>query len=61
VGADGVEIHAASGYIINQFLNSNSNTRTDAYGGSIENRCRWGRGHVCERKVKGGPVATSAT
>lgn len=40
VGADGVEIHGASGYIINQFLNSNANKRTDGYGGRIENRCR---------------------
>lgn len=41
VGADGVEIHGASGYLINQFLVQQSNQRTDAYGGSIENRCRF--------------------
>jgi len=40
-GADGVEIHGANGYLINQFISENSNTRTDAYGGSIENRARF--------------------
>lgn len=39
-GADGVEIHGASGYLLDQFLQDNSNHRTDAYGGSIENRAR---------------------
>ncbi len=39
-GFDGVEIHGANGYLLEQFLQSRSNQRSDHYGGSIENRCR---------------------
>lgn len=40
-GFDGVELHNANGYILDQFLQDVSNDRTDEYGGSIENRCRF--------------------
>jgi len=40
-GMDGVEIHGANGYLINQFIAPNANIRTDIYGGSIENRARF--------------------
>lgn len=57
-GFDGVEVHGANGYLLDQFLQDGSNKRTDHYGGSIENRARllleitdaaiavWGKGRV---------------
>ena len=57
-GFDGVEVHGANGYLLDQFLQDSTNKRTDAYGGSIENRARlmlevtdavvsvWGAGRV---------------
>jgi N-ethylmaleimide reductase len=57
-GFDGVEVHGANGYLLDQFLQDGSNKRTDNYGGSIENRARlllevvdattevWGKGRV---------------
>lgn len=66
-GFDGVEVHGANGYLLDQFLQDGSNKRTDAYGGSVENRARlllevtaavvavWGEGRV---GVRLGPSGT---
>jgi N-ethylmaleimide reductase len=69
-GFDGVELHAANGYIFDQFLQDGSNHRTDAYGGSLENRARllfetldavsavWGPGRVAVRLAPSGTYGT---
>jgi N-ethylmaleimide reductase len=69
-GFDGVEIHGANGYLLDQFLQDGSNKRTDAYGGSVENRARlllevteavvsvWGPGRVGVRIAPSGTWAS---
>ena len=58
-GFDGVQIHGANGYLIDQFLRDNANLRDDGYGGSIENRIRLMR-EVTERVASvAGPERTS--
>lgn len=54
-GADGVEVHMAHGYLINQFLSPLTNKRTDEYGGSFENRCRFAVETLRAVKQKVGP------
>jgi len=54
-GFDGVEIHSANGYLLDQFLQSKTNHRTDVYGGSIENRYRF-LGEVVDAVTKVFPV-----
>ena len=54
-GLDCVEIHGAHGYLIDQFLNEYTNHRTDEFGGSFENRCRFGRLVVENVRKKVGP------
>jgi len=69
-GFDGVEVHGANGYLLDQFLQDGVNKRTDAYGGPVENRARlllevveavvgvWGKGRVA---VRLGPSGTWAS
>lgn len=54
-GCDGVELHAAHGYLINQFLSPYTNKRTDEYGGSIENRLRFIAEIIAGIREKCGP------
>lgn len=51
LGFDGVEVHAANGYLLDQFLTEYTNVREDQYGGSIENRCRLSAGIL--RSIRG--------
>ncbi len=53
-GADGVEIHAGHGYLIEEFLSPRTNLRTDEYGGSLENRMRFISEIISEIKVRCG-------
>ncbi|HEX8613751.1 MAG TPA: alkene reductase [Telluria sp.] len=54
-GFDGVEIHAANGYLVNQFISTHANTRTDDYGGSLHNRLRFLREVVAAVAAVVGP------
>lgn len=58
-GFDGVQIHAANGYLIDQFLRDNANFRTDIYGGSVENRIRLLRQVTAAVAVEVGSVRTA--
>ncbi len=55
-GFDGVEIHSANGYLIDQFLQSKTNQRTDQYGGNLDNRCRFLR-EIVEAILRVWPTA----
>ena len=69
-GFDGVEVHSANGYLLDQFLQDNTNHRTDIYGGSLENRARllmevmeavvdvWGSDHVGVRLSPSGTFSS---
>jgi len=71
-GFDGVELHGANGYLLDQFLRNGANRRTDSYGGSIENRARfplevaeavigvWGPGRVGYRIAPNSPFNSMA-
>ncbi|WP_191488736.1 alkene reductase, partial [Pseudomonas sp. FEN] len=50
-GFDGVELHCANGYLVNQFISEHTNQRTDEYGGSLDNRLRFLR-EVCEATIR---------
>jgi 2,4-dienoyl-CoA reductase-like NADH-dependent reductase (Old Yellow Enzyme family) len=54
-GVDGVELHAASGYLLEQFLSPATNQREDAYGGSLENRVRFLREALSAVRAEVGP------
>ncbi|ORY90364.1 hypothetical protein BCR43DRAFT_464278 [Syncephalastrum racemosum] len=58
-GFDGVEIHGANGYLVDQFLNTSSNRRTDEYGGTIPNRARFGLEVVDAVAAAVGPQRTA--
>uniref|UniRef100_UPI003C7A6FD6 alkene reductase n=1 Tax=Pseudomonas veronii TaxID=76761 RepID=UPI003C7A6FD6 len=49
-GFDGVELHCANGYLVNQFISEHTNCRTDEYGGSLDNRLRFLR-EICEAVI----------
>lgn len=54
-GIDGVQLHASHGYLIQQFLSPYTNQRTDEYGGSLENRCRFVKEIIEKIRAKCGP------